>query len=297
MPTSRSLACLAALALASAAPAAAAQPAALRCGRGVERTAAPGFEAFPEGQVFCPLVADPKATRSFLSYLRGEFPRVTAARDVGSVGIGDAVGLLRWGGRRPGDGLQLGIDAGIFAQFDLGSQSADLINADYVVGLPLTFRRGGFSGRVRVYHQSSHLGDEFLDRTEIVNEGLSFEAAEILLSQEVGPLRVYGGGEVLFGRRPSTLDASIAHGGAELRLGRVRGPRFVAAMDVKSSEQRRWDAGWSFRMGLEMAHWTTADRSPRLWSLLGEVYDGPSPYGQFFLESTRFYGFGFHFLL
>jgi hypothetical protein len=54
----------------------------------------------------------------------------------------------------------------VFAQFDLDSTSDDLLNADYVVGLPLTFRRAGFSARGRFYHQSSHLGDELLLREE-----------------------------------------------------------------------------------------------------------------------------------
>ncbi len=50
---------------------------------------------------------------------------------------------------------------GVF-QFDLSAPSSDLINTDYVVGVPLSWRSGGWSTRVRLYHQSSHLGDEFL---------------------------------------------------------------------------------------------------------------------------------------
>ncbi len=287
----------AALAAALAGRAAALDPPALRCGTGVHGAEASGFVPFPQGGVFCPLLADPKATRSFVSYLRGEFPRVTGATGVGSIGVGDTVSFFRWGGPNPGEGVQLGLDAGVFAQFDLGTPSDDLINADYVVGLPLTFRAGGFSGRLRVYHQSSHLGDEFLGRTEIQNEGLSFEAVELILSGEAGPLRVYAGGDYLFRRTPSTLEAYVAHAGAELRVGPVRGARFVTALDVKASEQRDWSPAWSVRAGVEIAHWSTPDHPPRVWSLLGELYDGPSPYGQFFLDDTRFYGFGFHFLL
>jgi hypothetical protein len=286
-----------ALAAALAAPAAALDAPPLRCGTGVHGAEASGFVLFPQGGVFCPLLADPKAVRSFASYLRGEFPRVTGARNVGSIGLGDSVRFLRVGGPDPGEGVQLGLDAAVFAQFDLGAPSDDLINADYTVGLPLTFRAGDFSGRVRVFHQSSHLGDEFLGRTEIQNDGLSFEAVEAILSQELGAFRVYAGGEYLFHRSPSTLDAYVAHAGAEVRLGAVRGPRFVAALDVKSSEQRDWDPAFSLRVGIEVAHWTTPDHPPRVWSVVGEYYDGPSPYGQFFLDETRFYGFGFHFLL
>src|SRR5687767_12888123 len=35
-----------------------------------------------------------------------------------------------------------------------------------LIGLPLTVRRSGFSARIRIYHQSSHLRDEYLLRGE-----------------------------------------------------------------------------------------------------------------------------------
>jgi uncharacterized protein DUF1207 len=167
------------------------------------------------------------------------------------------------------------------------------------VGLPLTFRHSGFSARARLYHQSSHLGDELLLRAEneIQRENLAFESAELILSQEVGPLRLYAGGEYLFNRRPDTLDPMLAHVGAEARAGPARGLRLVAAVDVKSSEQQEWKPGVSVRAGVEAAWWRSEGHPPRVWSVLAEFYDGPSPYGQFFLESIRYYGAGFHFQL
>lgn len=302
MPSPRSrcrLALSLVLAAALPSPAAAAAPPPLRCGTGVHESESSGFVLFPQGGIFCPLVADPKAPRSFLSSVRGEFPRVTGAKNVGSIGVGDSVSFFRFGAGDPGDGVQLGLDAAVFAQFDLGARSADLLNADYQVGLPLTFRVGSFSARVRVYHQSSHLGDELLAhaKTEITNEGLSYEAVAMILSEELGPLRLYAGGDYLFDRTPSTLEAYVAQAGTELRLGPVRGPRFIAALDVKASQQRDWKPAYSVRSGIEIAHWTSPDHPPRVWSIVGEFYDGPSPYGQFFLDQTRFYGFGLHFQL
>jgi hypothetical protein len=268
----------------------------LRCGTGVHGGEAHGVVAVPHGDVFCPLVADPKAVRTFATFLRGEFPTSAAEIDLASVGIGDSFGLVRFGGPHAGEGLQLGLEAGVFAQFDLDATSDDLLNADYVVGLPLTFRRASFSARLRVYHQSSHLGDELLLRpeNEVRRENLSFESLELMLSQELGPLRVYGGGEYLVNRRPSTLDEVVVHAGAEVRAGPVRGARVVAAVDLKSTEQQEWKPGWSARAGVELAWWRHPDHPPRLVSVLAEFYDGPSPYGQFFLESIRYVGAGIH---
>jgi hypothetical protein len=219
--------------------------------------------------------------------------------DIASAGIGDAFGLGRWNGGRPGDGIQFSITAGVFAQFDLGTPSYDMLNADYVVGLPLTMRRGWFSTRLRLYHQSSHLGDEYLlreppDRQD--HENLSFEALEWILSADGGPLRLYGGGEMLFRREPEDLGRYVAHGGVEFRplpriipLGSLGGFRFVAAADVKSSEEQDWEPAISARAGLEYDR-AGGDATARRWGIFAEFYTGPSPYGQFFREKVRLMG-------
>lgn len=270
------------------------------CFTGVHPGEVDGTVFLPEGDLFCPLLADPKAEHSFVSFLSGDFPpfeegaMTSGDVRIGSVGIGDAFPLVRWTGGAPGNGLQIGLVGGIFAQFNLDASSLDLINADYLVGIPVTMRWGGFSSRVRVYHQSSHLGDEFLLSANIERENLSFEALDVLLSQEVGPLRAYGGGEILFNREPETLESTLAHAGLELRIGKLRGIRFLGALDMKATEQQDWEPGWSARAGVEVAAWRDETHPPRMWGLFAEFYDGPSPYGQFFQEQVRYMGVGLH---
>ena len=87
----------------------------LRCGTGVHGGEAHGVVALPQGELFCPLIADPKGVRSFATFLHGEFPTSAAAIDLASVGIGDALPLLRAGGPHAGEGLQLGLEAAVFA--------------------------------------------------------------------------------------------------------------------------------------------------------------------------------------
>lgn len=38
--------------------------------------------------------------------------------------------------------MEVGIQAGVFSIFDLDAESYDLINADYTVGVPLSFKKG-----------------------------------------------------------------------------------------------------------------------------------------------------------
>jgi hypothetical protein len=274
--------------------------AAAGCRAEVHEDESTGAVLFPKDQIFCRLIADPKESRSFVSLLRGTFPSLDdpAGRGttIASVGLGDSVGLVRWGGPSPGEGLQLDLVGSIFAQFDLGAESNDLINADYIIGVPLSFRRGGTTARARFYHQSSHLGDEYLLRPQdIERENLSLESIDLLLSQEVGPLRVYAGAEWLVDREPSTLAGKVYHGGGELRTRRAGPVRLVGALDLKVRERGDRSPSVSGRVGLEFNRAASGGHPARPVTLMLELYDGPSPYGQFFLDDVSFVGVGLHF--
>ena len=280
-------------------------PAPTRCAVGIPSSEASGYVPLPRGDVFCPLIADPKGQRSYVSYLRETDD--SGDHDVGSVGISDAFGLLRIGGSKPGNGFQISVQGSVFAQFDLDVNTYDLLNADYIIGLPVTMRVNNFSARLRIYHQSSHLGDELLLREnnpDFVRENLSYESAEAIISLEGGPFRVFGGGEYLLRRDPPDLERSLVHGGIELRparrlvrFGSLAGLRFVAAGDVKVSEQQDWKPAISVRTGFEFDRPRDTDPPGRRWGLLFELYDGPSPYGQFFRRDVRQVGAGIHFTL
>jgi hypothetical protein len=261
-----------------------------------------GSTLLPVGTLFCPLVADPKAASTFASYVRGDFATLANApagtdTNIAAVGISYGIGLLRIPAAAEGDGFQFGAEGAVFAQFNLDAPSFDLINADYLVGLPLTLRIAGFSARLRIYHQSSHLGDEYLlsEHPERVN--LSFESAELILSQEMGPARVYAGGESTFRRVPSSVAARLGHAGLELRPASFGAGRLVAALDVKLVDDGDWKAAWSARAGIEIARVPGTGGPSRVVSLLAHYYDGAAPYGQFYRENIRFYGIGLHFSL
>jgi hypothetical protein len=271
-----------------------------RCGTGVHEEEAIGAVVFPEDHIFCPLIADPKEARSFVTFLRGTFPSLDdpsgKGTSIASVGLGDSFGLVRQGGPAPGEGVQLDVVGSIFAQFNVGTPSNDLINADYLIGAPLTFRRSGFSIRARIYHQSSHLGDEYLLNSEDVErENLSFEAVEFLVSQEIRVVRAYAGVERIFRREPDTLPSRLFHVGVELRSGRARKVQLVGGVDVKTTQFHDWSPAVSGRAGVEFGRPGPSGHPGRLITLMLELYDGPSPYGQFFRDDISYVGIGVHF--
>jgi len=261
--------------------------------------AAPAAAQTPgtDGGVFRPLLADPKEPQFFAAYLWERSPRL--APRLGSVGFGQTIGVVSartW---------QVAIAAAVFSQFNLARPTADLMNTDYRVGLPVTYRRAGLTTRVQLYHQSSHLGDEYMVHAHAQRVDLTFEAAELLVSQQLAAWRVYGGGEYVFTRSPADLKPGVLHGGVEYRqpgvpvhLGRLATGRVVAALDAKSFQDRSWDVGWSAIAGLELgdpvarADGGGGGGGSWRWSLLLRAYTGPAPYGEFFRDRVASLGVG-----
>lgn len=246
--------------------------------------------------VFQPLVADPKEPQFFATYLWVRSTRL--ASRLGSVGLGQTIGLVR------GQHWQVGVAAGVFSEFNMRSSTTDLLNTDYLIGLPVTYRRGSLATRFRVFHESSHLGDEYLVHTNAKRVDLTFQAVELLVADEASRWRVYGGGAYVFAHSPADLKPGVVHGGVEyhqpralLRLGRFATGRFLAGVDAKAMQEHKWQVGWSVVTGLELGEPLVALGSGPRWSVLLKAYTGPAPYGEFYRDHVSSVGLGVGFTL
>ena len=249
-------------------------------------------DSFPVGDVFRPLVADPAEPRSFVSILKLDtaVDRFTVA----AVGYGANFGLRRWPGERPGEGWQTGIFGTVFSQFNLSESSDDLINSDFVVGVPLTFKRGAFSARARLWHQSSHLGDELiLGGRAPLRIDLSLEVLDGLLAWERGDWRAYGGGYYVV-RHSAEMKRTGVHAGVDYagRSAVLAGGRLVGGVDVKWFDETDWHSGVSAKIGLEFGRPAPERRG---LTVLLEIYEGFAPFGQFARNLVNYYGAGLQF--
>lgn len=247
-------------------------------------------ETFPTGDLFRPLLADPKQPQFFVSINNSN--SLGTPHTMASVGFGETFGLYKWYGSREGNGLQLSLEGALFAQFQLDSPSSDLINADYTIGFPLTYRFDDNSLRFRVYHQSSHLGDELLLRANPPNRvNLSYEALELLYSREWRGFRAYGGGEYLVHKEPSDLKPLSAHWGVEYRGNDplLWSGRPVIGVDLKNMEEHDWAVDTSIKAGLEFGHPNPGQRRLRV---MLEWYEGYDPHGQFYVNKVDYFGLG-----
>lgn len=247
-------------------------------------------EAYPVGDLFRPLLADPKQTQFFVSF--GRFRSVGVQFIMASVGFGETFGMYRYLGRSEGDGLQFNLEGALFAQFNLETPSSDLRNADYTIGIPVTYRKGNHSVRLRIYHQSSHLGDELLQGPNPPTRvNLSFEAIEFIYSREWGGWRLYGGGQYLLEREPKDLKPASAHWGLEYSATKplVWDGRPIFGLDMKKLEEHDWAIDTSLKAGLEFGHPNPGQRRLRL---MVEWYRGQDTHGQFYHNKVDYLGLG-----
>jgi hypothetical protein len=248
----------------------------------------------PSGRLFEPLIADPYWPRFSVAYQ--QYLGDDELKNVSAVNLGATLAIYE-GDFFAGGRWQAGLQGNVSSFFDLDAPSADLVNADYLAGLPITYRLGNFSALARVFHQSSHLGDEFLLRTRTSRINLSYEAVDGVLSYELfkSTVRVYGGGGFLVGKDPKDLKPWSAQGGVEFHwprafLGNLLRP--LAGVDLRSREETDWDLDASARVGLQLE---TANLRGRYFQLMVEYYNGHSPHGQFFERIIQYWGVGLHF--
>ena len=259
-----------------------------------EKSGRPEYELgfLPGGNLFQPLIADPRWPHFSVAYQN--YLGDQELNNVASVTFGESIALYR--NRAPFDGLwEVGFQAGVFSIFDLDGPSFDLINTDFAGGITASYRVKNFSTFFRIFHQSSHLGDEFLLRNPINRLNLSFEGADLKLSYRFFDwLRLYAGGTYLFDRDPSDLKPWVAQAGIELQSPwRFWGDstRLITAADLQHLQEHNWSTEISVRSGLQFER---PQNFMRKIQLLLEYYNGHSPNGQFFDRKIEYIGTGVH---
>jgi hypothetical protein len=244
------------------------------------------------GRLFDPLIADPRWPHFSASYQY--YIDDPQFENVGAASFGESFSLYRGDGPFGGQ-WEVGLQAAVFAIFDLDGESTDLINADYYVALTGSYRHGGWQALARFFHQSSHLGDEFLLSSRIERVNLSYEGIGLLVSRYLldDAIRLYGGGSVLVRREPGSLKPGAIEYGLELRSPwyLARGIRPVAALDLQNRQQNNWAIDLSARAGLEFGGVQVLGR--KLLVAL-EYFDGHSPNGQFYRDRVNYFGIGLH---
>ncbi len=251
----------------------------------------------PQGHLFRPLLADPRWAHFSASY-RNYVGNNIDGNNNGAVSFGETIPFYRGNFGQTTAQWEVGLQAAVFSDFNLGAPSADLINSDFIASAYGSVRSGNVSGFARIYHQSSHLGDEFLLRklTDLERINLSYEGADLRLSYELPyGLRIYGGGGGIFHKEPSTIKPWSIQYGVEFRSPwriEMLSLRPILAVDLKNHQQNDWNADVSARAGVQLDHFQAFSRK---LLFLVEYFHGNSPTGQFFRQRVDYLGIGAHY--
>jgi hypothetical protein len=250
--------------------------------------------AFPKGgEVFTPLLADPREIRLSASYyrLRGENDADAA--------LGHSWGLVSWRTGILSDWLwQADAEAMAYARFQGAGAGAGLQAVDYAANLPVEARKGPFSFKAEFFHRESHLGDDVVRETGGAPFRSSAEGVRGLAAVELlRVLRVYAGPTWLVRTEPSPRRWTL-QSGFELTFGDLhwsaRVPvRLFLAEDVQSREDVRWNLDSKTTTGLKIG----LLGSTRAVRVQAGYFTGHSAFGQFYAQPERYADVGLVFEL
>jgi len=246
--------------------------------------------AFPTNSdvVFSPLLADPREIQLAGYYYRQR------DNNVGDVALGHEWGIYRWhSGRDRRWTWQWNLAGMAYSLFKLGGGVNEFETIDFFANIPIQFRRDRTSGRVTFFHNSSHLGDDYIRQARYEGSRYSVEGLKGILSYEPNDsLRVYGGGLYLLHTIPFPQRAG-AQVGLEIKSPPLnRHDRYIyslyTAHDYQPREVTRWASNGRTILGLRC---TMQDSRRSLRIQIGR-YFGPSPYSQFQLHRENYWDIG-----
>lgn len=195
------------------------------------------------------------------------------------------------------DQLELDLDGAAWAFFQTFKDTSPLVNTDYYIGASLNYALDRWSFRLRFFHISSHIGDEFL----LLNPGFdrrnpSAEYLDIFASyQALDPLRVYGGfGYIPFVDPTFKVKRWYVQGGAEYYVPflqfisicqQIEGSPY-AAVNLQLWDNHNWNPDQTYVVGYEFKKLYGLERKLRFYM---QYHDGYSFEGQFCDERTQYF--------
>jgi hypothetical protein len=192
--------------------------------------------------------------------------------------------------RRGPHPVTLGFGTQVYGRFSLGDRKSALISNDWVVGLNTTAALGAWTLTGEIYHESSHLGDEYSDRFSATRLDWTREVAGAWLTYGTGPVRVTGNlsyvliDELDLDRPGAALAADYEGRPFGHFLG---GPvRPVGGIFFQGEAATSWRISTSAKLGIAVSR--SGGRREIGFALI--AHDGLSTQRQFFRRESRYIG-------
>jgi hypothetical protein len=261
---------------------------------------------FPQmTELFQPIIGSPRVISYTVGYRSGD--DVIGKKCV-DISLGDDFPIYRWLDVLWHGDLQIGIEAGVWTVFNMDPHpdiagGTELVNTDFYGGIPITYARNKWSFRLRGYHISGHLGDEFLiNHPGFYRVNPSIEAVDFFASyQAKEAIRLYvGPGAIVSSDDSYTWKPFYIEYGTEVRfLGtkfikqRLYGTLYLT-LHFRNMQELNWNFDGTYRGGYEFSKLAGIGRKFRFYV---EYHHGYSYEGQFakyrdhYMQYNISYGF------
>jgi len=255
------------------------------------------IELFPKGNYFNPILLDPatpQLSSSVYAYVQNGIIRRKAYIPVN---IGASKIILRRE-KNKDVGFEAGVEFAIHSQFIIGpvrnSTMGGLQNADYRISGIGHYKNGRNVYRIKVFHQSSHLGDDHIIRNEITTPTSNiqnYEEISLMMSRYTGNIRYYISGGYNFSFY-TIRKRILLHGGTYYSrpVNIKNGIGLIGGFDLKIYEQNNFTPNWKVGIGIEIGQ----NKTNSIKMLL-EYYNGNLPYSTLEPEKVQLFGMGFYF--
>jgi hypothetical protein len=204
----------------------------------------------------------------------------------GEVVLGENFPLVTLrGGPHP---IVLGFGSQVYGRFSLSDPKSSLISTDWVVGVNTTAAFHRWALTLEIYHESSHLGDEYGDRFPDDRIDWTREVLAGWVSYAMGLWRFTAGGSYVLDDQLK-LPASGGslgvdfHGKSRRFLGGHVRP--IAGVFTEAGAVTRWRVSTSAKLGLAFA---TGENHDISIGLIG--HNGLSTQRQFFRQESQYVG-------
>jgi hypothetical protein len=250
---------------------------------------------FPPTDLYPRYIADPLEPSLSMQYLfvsDSDIPDTGDSRFL--FNLGGRFGLIRfYPGEQADTGFQIDVQAAFIGMFD-NDNSQDNIGWDGIYGVLLTWADGrGTAAKFGLRHDSSHRGDEYIERTGLTR--INYTREEILLGFSrnlFSDWRIYGeGGYGIDLRNDDFQEPWRLQGGLEYEDNdRLWGGRmgWYAAADLTSYEENDWDLNVSVQAGLVAPIRNQTGR----FRFGGAYYNGRSILGEFSQFDEEYFSVG-----
>lgn len=258
--------------------------------------ARPRREFLPKGHLFEPILLDPLEAQTYGSVLPLYYTEGNKYK--GSI-VPFAFGFAKPFYRRttePGRSTEWVLDLASFTQFEafhddkLNKARRQIMNNDYKISIIYNVRRGANNYRFRVYHISSHLGDDYIYRNQITAptpNSVNYEQLDVTYSRNVTNWRLYGGAGIVL-RKTEERKLLSAQLGAFYKKPSDKAARLVGGADIKFWQQTDFRPGIHAGVGVEVG------RTQNNLTFLLEGYSGFRPYSQYENQQTEWLGVGLY---